>query len=73
MGIGEERAADAVLSDDRSDACECYVEARCLGKLRREQPELNPAGIPGLSCQSDREDSGIRRVGLQVQMKQLEP
>jgi len=73
VGVFEDGASDALLTDDGADAGEGDVEARGLGELRGEEAELDFAGRAGISGEGNGEDGGGGRLRLQIEMEETEP
>ncbi len=73
MGVFEDGASDAGVTDEGADAGEADVEAVGLGKLRGEEAELNFADGAGVGGESDSEDGSGGRVRLQIEVEEAEP
>ena len=73
MRVCEHGAANIVLADDGADARQRDIETRRLRQLRREQAELHFAGAARLGIERDRQNRGLRRMGFEIEMQQLDP
>ena len=72
MRVFKHRRADAVFSGDGFEAGDGNVEARRLGRLRREETKLHLARLARLGGECEREHGGRRRMGSDLQLQQLE-
>ena len=73
VSVAEHGAAHAFVPNDGADAGERDVEAHRLRQLRREQAELQLAGAARFGGKRECEDCGLRRMGFEVEMEQLDP
>ena len=72
MGIEELDAAHVIVTDERGNAREGYVEPHRFGKLGCKESKLFFAAITGLSLDENTRDARRRRMSLQIEVQQLE-
>ena len=72
VSVFEDRRTDAIVAGDGFETGDGDVEARGLGSLRGKEAELDFAGLACFGSEGEGVDGGLRRVGSNLKLEELE-